>query len=943
MSSSNDKVIRVRGAREHNLQTISIDIPRDQLVVITGLSGSGKSSLAFDTLYAEGQRRYVESLSAYARQFLDQMSKPDVEHIEGLPPTISIEQRSGTGSPRSTVATTTEIYDFLRLLYARVGEVHCWQCGRPIQQQTVDQVVDSLLGYPLGTRLMLLAPVVRGRKGEHRDVFRKIRQEGFTRVRLDGTLYELDEVPELKKTRKHTIEVVCDRVILRDDSRKRLADSVEVALRLGEGLMIAMVELKKQWTERLFSALYSCPHCDISMEELTPRMFSFNSPYGACQTCHGLGTHLEFDPDLVVPDKDKSLNDGAIDAWRRGGKNLAGFQKRAIRRLTDELKIDADTPWKDLSATDQKTILFGSRSKRKKAFPGVIPSLMKRFEKTASESLKRWLLEYMAELPCPDCQGRRLRPEPLAVRFCEKTIDEVTSMSVESAVAFFSDVTLPRDKQTIARQVLIEIRRRLEFMLNVGLGYLTLDRISSTLSGGEMQRIRLATQVGSGLVGVCYVLDEPSIGLHQRDNRRLLDTLTRLRDSGNSVLVVEHDEHTMRLADHIVDLGPGAGEHGGHVVAQGTVEEIIDCPESVTGAYLSGRAFIKTPTERRKAGKRNAIRLTGCAENNLKKINVAFPLETFICVTGVSGSGKSTLVDQILYRVLARELNRARTRPGAYSRVSGLGKVDRVIEIDQSPIGRTPRSNPATYTGVFDAIRNVFAQTREARVRGYKAGRFSFNVKGGRCEACQGQGTRKIEMHFLPDIYVTCQQCRGLRYNRETLEVTWHDKTIADVLAMTVEEALGFFDSFPKITRMLQTLFDVGLGYVCLGQSAPTLSGGESQRVKLASELGRVSTGKTVYILDEPTTGLHFADISKLLEVLKRLAELGNTVIVIEHNLDVIKTADWIIDLGPEGGDAGGTLVAEGPPEKVARNKTSYTGQFLKEVLEKRKNKRGKE
>ena len=937
MPDPDNKFIKIRGAREHNLKALDVDIPRDKLVVVTGLSGSGKSSLAFDTIYAEGQRRYVESLSAYARQFLEQMQKPDVEYIEGLPPTISIEQRSGVASPRSTVATTTEIYDYLRLLYARVGTPYCYKCGQPIMQQTPQQIVDEVLKLPEETRLMVLAPLVRGRKGEHKDVLDRVKREGFVRVRVNGEVQEVRAVEPLDKNRKHTIEAVVDRLVVKDGVRPRLADSIETALTLAEGLVIISVQEGGQFRDTLFSELYACPDCNVSFEELAPRMFSFNSPYGACTTCDGLGTRLEFDPELILPDPSLSLSEGAIDAWRRGGKRMAIFYNRVIRNFCDDFNISCDTPFYKLDREVQNILLQGTNRKTERnygtSFEGVIPNLERRFNRTESEYVKERLHSYMSELPCPACNGARLRPESLAVRVGGLSIGAVVRLSITQGLEFFDRLELSQEKTVIAHQVLKEIRERLRFLLDVGLSYLTLDRTSASLAGGEAQRIRLATQVGSGLVGVCYVLDEPSIGLHQRDNRQLLDTLLRLRDLGNTVIVVEHDEETIRSADWILDLGPGAGAHGGRIVAQGPIDEILKCPQSITAAYLTGVEQIEVPAQRRPVRKGHAITVRGAREHNLKNIDIVFPLGVFVCVTGVSGSGKSTLVSDILYRALVRRLYNSRIKPGDHDRVTGTEKIDKVIEIDQSPIGRTPRSNPATYTSVLDHIRQLFARIREAKIRGYKAGRFSFNVKGGRCEACQGQGTKRIEMHFLPDVYVTCEECKGRRFNRETLEIKYKGKNIADVLDMTVEEALGFFTNFPKIKALLQTLYDVGLGYVQLGQSSTTLSGGEAQRVKLAGELGKVATGQTFYILDEPTTGLHFEDIKKLLRVLNRLVDMGNTVVVIEHNLDVIKSADYIIDLGPEGGDGGGQIVVTGTPEEVINHPTSDTGKFLKPHL----------
>jgi len=905
------KEIVILGAAEHNLQHIDVRIPRDKLVVITGLSGSGKSSLAFDTIYAEGQRKYVESLSAYARQFLAQLSKPEVEHIEGLPPTIAIQQRSGGANPRSTVATTTEIYDYLRLLFARVGTPHCWICGREITSQTITQIVDTIFKLPEGTRFMVLAPIVRGKKGQHVELLRHVQREGFVRVRIDSAMYDINNLPTLEKNRKHTIEVVVDRLILKPSVRTRLSDSIGVATNLSEGLVTITYESidektgKPIWKDQIFSSTFACPeHPEVNLEELSPRMFSFNSPYGACEVCDGLGTIPEFDPDLIVPDPSKSLAHGAIDAWRHGGKRVNIYYNRLIRQFCRYYGVDPETPYKDLPASIRKILMYGDPD-GPLGFEGVIPNLIRRWNNTESEAVKERLHSYLSDQPCKACHGARLKPASLAVTINGKNIYDITRMSISEAREYFDTLSLDAEKAQIAQQILREIRHRLRFMENVGLGYITLDRTSATLSGGEAQRIRLATQVGSGLVGVCYVLDEPTIGLHQRDNKRMIETLRHLRDIDNTVIVVEHDEEMIRSADYIIDLGPGAGRRGGRVVAAGSIKDIESAPESITGKYLS----------------------------NLKNINVKFPLGGIICVTGVSGSGKSTLVDQTLLRALRRNLYGSRDKPGEYDKLLGTRYIDKVIEIDQSPIGRTPRSNPATYTGVFDHIRKLYARTREAKIRGYKPGRFSFNIKGGRCEACQGQGTKKIEMHFLPDVYVTCAECKGRRYNRETLEVKYRGKSIADVLEMRVEEALEFFENFPKIRQILQTLYDVGLSYMELGQSSTTLSGGEAQRVKLAAELGKRDTGHTLYILDEPTTGLHFADIRNLLNVLNRLADKGNTIIVIEHNLDVIKCADWIIDLGPEGGDAGGTIVAQGTPEDVARCKNSYTGKFLRKKL----------
>ncbi len=935
--------IVVMGAREHNLQDIDVRIPRDRFVVVTGLSGSGKSSLAFDTLYAEGQRKYVESLSAYARQFLEQLSKPDVEHIEGLPPTVAIEQRPSGSNPRSTVATITEIYDYLRLLFARVGEPHCWTCGRPISSQTVAQMVDSIFALPEGTRFMVMAPVVRGQKGQHAEILRHVRREGYVRVRIDGEIHDLASIPELNKNKKHSIDVVVDRLVLKESVRIRLSDSIETALGLANGLVVitheqadpkgssAIQESRKNhyadWKDWIFSATYACPkHPEVNLPELSPRMFSFNSPYGACGSCDGLGTILEFDPELIVPDSSLSLSQGAIEAWRRGGKRMNIFYNRLIRQFCRRESVSPNMPFQELGKKVRQKLLDGDGDGD---WEGVIPNLMRRWQKTDSQFVKARLHGFLSEQPCRVCGGARLQPASLAVTVGDRNINDLCRTSIAEALVFMNDLKLDVERTQIAEMLLREIRHRLQFLVGVGLDYITLDRTAGTLSGGEAQRIRLATQVGSGLVGVCYVLDEPTIGLHQRDNQRLIRTLKHLRDIGNTVIVVEHDEETIRSADEIIDMGPRAGRHGGRVVAQGDIDAICGSEESITGKYLSGLLYIETPPERRKLSSRRCVEVRGCAQNNLKEIDVRFPLGGIVCVTGVSGSGKSTLVNLTLLRALRRRIYASREKPGKFEKILGVGKIDKVIEIDQSPIGRTPRSNPATYTGVFDDIRQLFAKTRESKIRGYKPGRFSFNVKGGRCGACQGQGTKRIEMHFLPDVYVTCQECKGKRYNRETLEVRYRGKNIADVLAMRVEEALGFFENFPKIKQLLRALSDVGLGYVELGQSSTTLSGGEAQRVKLASELGKTATGHTLYVLDEPTTGLHFADIHNLLNVLNRLADLGNTVVIIEHNLDVIKCADWIIDLGPEGGDAGGYIVSEGTPEQLAADPESYTGQFL--------------
>ncbi len=929
--------IVVRGARQHNLKNVDVRIPRDKLVVVTGLSGSGKSSFAFDTLYAEGQRRYVESLSAYARQFLGQMDKPDVDAIEGLSPAISIDQKTTSRNPRSTVGTVTEIYDYLRLLYARVGHPHCPNCGRPIEQQTVEQMVDQVLAYPESTRVQILAPLVRGRKGEHEKALQDARREGFSRVRVDGEIRELSEEISLEKNKKHTIEAVVDRIVVREGIRDRLADSFETALRLGEGLAVA---LREGQDDVLFSQNFACPTCGESLAELSPRMFSFNNPYGACPACSGLGFHLEPDEDLIVPDGRRSLREGAIAPWA-----TSEYYGQLVLAVAKATGADPDVPFGKLSPEQRRVFLaglaepvpfsymgaYGRRSGRTH-FTGALEYVRRRHRDATSDLQRQELEAYMSPVACSTCNGRRLRRESLAVTVGDLSIADLTSLSVREALAFLKGLTLREMEQLIARDVLREIAERLGFLESVGLEYLTLDRAAATLSGGEAQRIRLATQIGSGLVGVLYILDEPSIGLHPRDNDRLLATLCRLRDLGNTVLVVEHDEETWRAADWLIDFGPGAGEHGGRVIAEGTIEDVRESEESLTGQYLAGRRGIPVPEARRALGGR-VLRLRGAQGHNLKDVDVEFPLGTFIAVTGVSGSGKSTLVNDILYRALAMELNGARRRPLPYRGIEGLGELDKVVDVDQDPIGRTPRSNPATYTGLFDLVREVFAQTPEARMRGYKAGRFSFNVKGGRCEACHGDGILRIEMHFLPDVYVPCESCKGKRYNRETLDVRFKGKTIADVLEMTVDEALEFFQAQPRIRRKLETLSQVGLGYIRLGQPATTLSGGEAQRVKLATELSRRQDGRTFYILDEPTTGLHPADVERLLEVLHRLVEGGNTVLVIEHNLDVIKTADYIIDLGPEGGEAGGEIIAQGRPEEIAALKHSYTGRFLKEVL----------
>ncbi|HBG27390.1 MAG: excinuclease ABC subunit A [Planctomycetes bacterium GWF2_41_51] len=942
-----NKSIKIIGACQHNLKNINVEIPRDKFVVITGISGSGKSSLAFDTIYAEGQRKYVESLSAYARQFLEQMQKPDVEHIEGLPPTIAIEQRSASSNPRSTVATTTEIYDYCRVLYARAGTPHCWVCGKEISSQHATQIVDNIMSLPQDTKIQICAPLIRGQKGEHREIFGKIQSEGFVRVRLDGTIYDVKSIPKLDKNKKHDIAAVVDRLIIKDTIRVRLADSIEAALKLGEGLVFVMVQQPSEgkqnggnggWKDLLFSEKFACDeHPQSSLEELSPRLFSFNSPYGACPSCDGLGQILEFDEDLIVPDKNLTLENGAIDAWRKGGKRMNIYYSAMIMKFCEDFEISRQTPFSKIPTDIKRVLMRGTNEQDEKKygtyFEGVIPNLNRRWENTTSEYVKARLHGYLSEQPCRTCRGTRLRKEAVAVTVGGKNISAVTGMSVEEAQKFFETLVLKGEQALIAVGPLKEIKARLKFLVDVGLGYITLDRTSATLSGGEAQRIRLATQVGSGLVGCCYVLDEPTIGLHRRDNDRLLGILRRLTEIGNTVVVVEHDEDVIKSADYVIDIGPGAGDHGGEVIAAGSLQDIYDAPRSLTGDYLSGRTKIEVPTRRRKVRMNQCIEVKGACENNLKNIDVKFPLGVFTCVTGVSGSGKSTLVTDILLKGIWRKLYYTGAKPGKHKNILGTSLVDKVIEIDQSPIGKTPRSNPVTYTGVFDLIRQLFAKTREARIRGYNAGRFSFNIKGGRCEHCQGQGTKKIEMHFLPDVYVICQECKGKKYNPQTLEITYKGKNIADVLDMRVEEALKFFANFPKVVRLLKTLNDVGLGYMQLGQSSTTLSGGEAQRVKLSSELGKTSTGHTLYLLDEPTTGLHFADIHNLLNVLQRLCDLGNTVIVIEHNLDVIKLADYIIDLGPEGGQAGGRVIAAGSPEEIIKVERSYTAKYLKEHL----------
>ncbi len=945
------KYIRIRGANEHNLKNVSVDVPREKLVVLTGLSGSGKSSLAFDTIYAEGQRRYMESLSSYARQFLGQMEKPDVESIEGLSPAISIDQKSTNRNPRSTVGTVTEIYDYLRLLFARVGIPHCPKCGREIKKQTVDQMVDQLMELPEKTRIQLMAPVVRGRKGEHQKVLEQARRSGYVRVRIDGNLYELSDEIHLEKNIKHTIEIVVDRLMIKKGIERRMADSIENVMTLADGLMLVDV-----WgSEPLrFSQSFSCPDCGISVEEIEPRSFSFNNPFGACPECFGLGYKMEFDPELMIPDRSLSINEGAIVAmgWQSCHEK-GSFTNATLTALAEAYDFDLDTPCDAYPERIRQVLLYGTDGQKVKvhykgqrgegvydvAFEGLIANMQRRYRETGSDSMKAEYESFMRITPCNVCHGQRLKATSLAVTVCDKNIYEMTSMSVSRFREFLRDMELSDRQLQIGGQILKEIRARIGFLADVGLGYLSLTRATSSLSGGEAQRIRLATQIGSGLVGVAYILDEPSIGLHQRDNDKLLNTLLHLRDLGNSVLVVEHDEETMRAADYIIDIGPGAGEHGGHVVAVGTAEEIMANPDSITGAYLSGRKQIPVPEIRRTPT--GWLTVKGAAQNNLKHIDVSIPLGVMTCVTGVSGSGKSSLVNEILYKALARGLNRARVIPGKHDTIEGMKQLDKVIAIDQSPIGRTPRSNPATYTGVFDLIRDLFASTADAKAKGYGKGRFSFNVKGGRCEACSGDGILKIEMHFLPDVYVPCEVCGGKRYNRETLDVKYKGKSIYDVLNMTVEEALQFFEHVPSIRRKIETLYDVGLSYIRLGQPSTELSGGEAQRIKLATELSRRSTGKTIYILDEPTTGLHFADVHKLVEILRRFSEAGNTVLVIEHNLDVIKTADYIIDIGPEGGDAGGTVVAMGTPEEVAKSPASYTGRYiapyLKGALEKDK------
>ncbi len=936
--------IRIRGAKEHNLKDIDVDIPRNELVVLTGLSGSGKSSLAFDTIYAEGQRRYMESLSSYARQFLGQMEKPDVEKIEGLSPAISIDQKSTNRNPRSTVGTVTEIYDYFRLLYARIGIPHCPECGREIAKQTVDQMVDQIMALPEGTRLQLLAPVVRGRKGQHEKVLDRARKSGYVRVRIDGSLYELTEEISLDKNIKHNIEIVVDRLAVKPGLERRLADSIENVLELAEGLAVVDVIGGEPMT---FSQSFSCPDCGVGISEIEPRSFSFNNPFGACPVCSGLGYKMEFDAELMIPDKRLSINEGAIavTGWQSCA-DKGSFTNALLQALCREYKFDLDTPFGEYPERIKKVLIYGTEGKEVEvhyqgqrgygvypvAFEGLVRNVERKYRETFSETMKQEYESFMRITPCKECKGMRLKKESLAVTVCDRNIYEITAMSVRDLHLFLQDLQLSSQQRLIGDRIIKEIRARVGFLVDVGLEYLSLARNTGTLSGGEAQRIRLATQIGSGLVGVCYILDEPSIGLHQRDNDKLLSTLKNLRDLGNTLIVVEHDEDTMLAADYVVDIGPGAGSHGGEVIACGTAEEIMKVPGSITGKYLSGELKVPVPKERRQPS--GFLKVTGAAENNLKKVNVEIPLGVMTCVTGVSGSGKSSLINEILYKRLARDLNRARCIPGKHKDIQGLEQLDKVIAIDQSPIGRTPRSNPATYTGLFDQIRDLFASTADAKAKGYGKGRFSFNVKGGRCEACGGDGIIKIEMHFLPDVYVPCEVCGGKRYNRETLDVKYKGKSIFDVLDMTVEEAYSFFENLPSIRRKIETLYDVGLSYVKLGQPSTTLSGGEAQRIKLATELSRRSTGKTIYILDEPTTGLHFADVHKLVDILHRLAEGGNTVVVIEHNLDVIKTADYIIDMGPEGGDRGGTVVACGTPEKIAETLNSYTGIYVKKMLD---------
>ncbi|MFH1062718.1 MAG: excinuclease ABC subunit UvrA [Candidatus Omnitrophota bacterium] len=928
--------IIIKGAKEHNLKSLDLELPRNKLIVITGLSGSGKSSLAFDTIYAEGQRRYVESLSAYARQFLEQLHKPDVEYIEGLSPAIAIEQRVAGANPRSTVATQTEIYDYLRLLFARIGIAYCYRCNRKITQQSAQQIVSQIMQLPEGVKLYLLAPLVRGRKGEYRKIFEEVAKSGFVRVRVDNKIYDINEPINLDKKKTHSIEVVVDRLILKQDIRKRLTDSVETALKVGKSTLLLLLEGQDAKTEEMiFSEVYACTHCGINYEEFQPRMFSFNSPYGACTACGGLGTKVEIDEDLVVPDRTRTLREGALEPWRRGGKGYIMYYRSLLYECASKVGFSLDLPFKKLAKNIQKIILYGDENINiwGKPFEGIIPNLERLFKTTDSEFRKEEINKYMSNLPCPACQGARLKPESLAVKVGNLSISDITRLSIINASIFFRDLKLDEKEKHIARQVLKEIRQRIEFMENVGLGYLSLDRQSSTLSGGEAQRIRLATQIGSRLRGVIYVLDEPSIGLHQRDNDKLLDTLKVLRDIGNTLIVVEHDEATIKQADYIVDLGPGAGKQGGYIVAQGTLQDVLKSKDSLTAQYINGSFKILADKTRQNKKATKTLQIIGAREHNLKNIDLTIPLGCFVCITGVSGSGKSTLIDDVLYRGLAKKLYFSKEKPGLHKAIKGIENIDKVIVIDQSPIGRTPRSNPATYTNLFSPIRDFFSQMPESKIRGYKPGRFSFNVKGGRCESCQGDGIKKIEMHFLSDVYVQCEVCKGKRYNQQTLEVKYKGKTISDVLEMTVAEALIFFNNINRVTSKLQVLQEVGLGYIQLGQAATTLSGGEAQRVKLSTELAKKATGKTLYILDEPTTGLHFADIDKLLKVLHTLVDYGNTVLVIEHNLDVIRTADYIIDLGPEGGDNGGQIIAVGTPKEVMSNNKSYTGKYLKQHL----------
>lgn len=928
---SNDSIV-IRGAKEHNLKNLSLSLPRNKLIVVTGLSGSGKSSLAFDTIYAEGQRRFVESLSSYARQFLEQLQKPDLEYISGLSPAIAIEQRSAGGNPRSTVATQTEVYDYLRIVFARIGRVYCYKCLGPIERQSAQEIVEKVLSFSDGTQINILAPLVKGKKGEYRDIFLSIQKSGFARVRVDGKVYELPVKIKLSRYKIHNIEVVVDRLTIKEGIRPRLTDSIETALKFGHGVVI--ISRADTQTDTVFSEQYACPKCGISYSEVEPRIFSFNSPYGACPECNGLGNKLKFDADLIIPDRSKSINDRAIAPWKRGGRGYILYYRWLIRELSAKLRFSLDTPFDKLDKKVQKAILYGTQEIiGNKPFEGVIPHLERLFNETDSDYLKEEISKFMSSLPCPLCKGARLKKESLSVKLKDKNIWDVVQMPIKEAYHFFSSLELNPKEKLIAGQALKEITRKLKFCIDVGLDYLTLDRKSSTLSGGEAQRIRLATQVGSGLVGVLYVLDEPSIGLHQRDNNKLLSTLKSLRDLGNTLIVVEHDESTIRFADYIVDLGPGAGRHGGEIVFAGTQEELLKDEKSLTAKYLRRELKISLPIQRRSLKGRKCLEIKGAVEHNLKNIDVKFPLGVFIGITGVSGSGKSTLIDDILYRALAQGLYQAKEKPGAFKKILGREHIDKVIVVDQSPIGRTPRSNPATYTGIFNHIREIFSLLPESRARGYGPGRFSFNVKGGRCEACQGDGIKKIEMHFLPAVYVKCSLCKGLRFNDATLDIKYKGKTISQVLEMTVEEAIDLFSNIPKINNTLAYLYDVGLGYIQLGQAATTLSGGEAQRIKLSGELSKRSTGNTLYILDEPTTGLHFADVERLIAVLQRLVDKGNTVIVIEHNLEVIKSTDYIIDLGPEGGDMGGMLVGSGTPEELTRNNKSYTGNFLKKVI----------